>query len=104
MKRKQNFESKLKFKKRKKKKFRGVNSSADARMKHKVWHMFCLWKMQEIHQGRCEECKQLQGVVFCNLFITINMKFDYVNHMTQLCEYFKSMNYMSALKLFYGAL
>ena len=66
-----------------------------------IWtELFCLWKMQEIHQGQCEECKPRQGVVFCNLFITFNVKYDYVNHRTQMCEYFKSLNYMSAWKLY----
>jgi len=65
--------------------------------------LFCLWKMQEIHQGQCEERKPHQGVVFCNLFITFNVKFDYVNHMTQLCEYFKSKLHVS-LKTVYDAL
>jgi len=60
----------------------------------------CLWKMQEIYQGQCEEYKPHQGVVFCNLFITLNVKFDYVNHRTQMCAYFKSLNYMLAWKLY----
>jgi len=59
--------------------------------------------MQEIHQGQCEECKPHQGVLFCNLFITFKVKFYYVNHMTQLCEYFESKLYVG-LKIVYGAL
>ena len=68
-----------------------------------IWiciELFCLWKMQEINQGQCEECKPHQCVLFCNLFITLNVKYDYVNHRTQMCEHFKSLNYMSAWKLY----
>ena len=65
--------------------------------------LFCLWKMQEIHQGQCEEWKLHQGVVFCNLFITFNVKFDCVNHRIQMCKYFKSKLHVD-LNTVYGVL
>jgi hypothetical protein len=48
-----------------------------------------------IHKGQCEECMQRQGVIFCNLFISRNVKLECVNLIMQLYENFKNLNYMS---------
>jgi hypothetical protein len=67
-----------------------------------IWIELLLWKMQEIHQGQCEECKQHQGVVFCNLFIiTYNLIMSIIWH--NCVNILKSKLHVS-LKTVYGAL